>query len=58
MTHPSNEEPRIFTELTPDEDGLEVWLDGELVEIYTYDDIGSAGFSAINRLVEKLQSQL
>jgi hypothetical protein len=58
MTHPSNQEPRIFTELTPDEDGLEVWLDGELLEIYSVGDIGQAGFEAINRLVEKLQLQL
>lgn len=58
MNKPPDEKPRIFTEFTPNEDGLEVWFDGKLIEIYTFDDIGSVGFHAIRRLVEKLQKQL
>lgn len=57
MSHPPPAEPRLFTE-HPDDETLEVWLDGELVETFTYDGIGYTGFDAIERLIEKLAADL
>jgi hypothetical protein len=53
-------ELRLFTEPNEDDpDGaLDVWLDGEVIMTVTYDEVGSDGVRAIERLVELIAQQV
>lgn len=58
MSTPPPNELRLFTERAEDEDSIQVWLDGEVIETYTYDELGSAGLRAIEKLIERIASEL
>ena len=57
MSHPPPSEPRLFTEQSSD-DTLEVWLDGEVIDTFTYDQVGYAGMEAIKNLIDKIAADL
>jgi len=41
-----------------DPDLLEVWLDGEVIETYSYDQVGWTGMDHIKSLIEKIDARL
>lgn len=57
MSHPPPAELRLFTE-QPDDETLEVWLDGEIVDTFTYNQVGFSGMEAVKNLVDKIAANL
>lgn len=53
-------EPRLFTEPNEEDpdDALDVWMDGEVIMTVTYNDIGSEGMRAVERLVDLIAQQV
>lgn len=53
-------ERRLFAEPSVDEpdDAIDIWLDGEVIQTFTYDEIGYSGIRAIQELVEKIAAVL
>lgn len=56
----SAHDPRLFAEENPEEpdDAMDIWMDGEVIMTVTYNDIGSDGMRAIERLVELIAQQM